>query len=119
MQYIPPPWVSNYVESDVQQDCVQCPRGVSETQTSRFGFPPPSSSSPCCTGPPTSLRNTTGCGEANLRIVGGEEASENQISWQCSIRNSDGSFYGCGATLISCDPVIIISAAQCFQRNNV
>jgi len=34
------------------------------------------------------------------------------------VQNSDGSFYGCGATIISCDPVIIISAAHCFQGSN-
>ena len=56
-----------------------------------------------------------GCGTANLRIVGGVEATENQLPWQCMIQNSDGSFYSCGATIISCDPVIIISAAHCFQ----
>ena len=56
-----------------------------------------------------------GCGTANLRIVGGVETTENQLPWQCMIQNSDGSFYGCGATIISCDPVIIISAAHCFQ----
>ena len=59
-----------------------------------------------------------GCGLVGSRIFGGEEAAENQFPWQCVIKNGDGSFYGCGATLISCDPVIIISAAQCFQRNN-
>ena len=53
------------------------------------------------------------------RIAGGEEAVENQFPWQCVIQNSDGSFYGCGATLISCNPVILISAAQCFKRNNM
>ena len=57
----------------------------------------------------------SGCGTANVRIVGGEEATENQLPWQCMIQNSDGSFYTCGATIISCDPVIIISAAHCFQ----
>ena len=55
-----------------------------------------------------------GCGAANVRIVGGEEAAENQLPWQCMIQNGDGSFYGCGATLISCDPVILVSAAHCF-----
>ena len=50
-----------------------------------------------------------------MRIVGGVEASENQLPWQCMIQNNDGSFYGCGATIISCDPLIIISAAHCFQ----
>ena len=60
-----------------------------------------------------------GCGTANVRIVGGEEASENQLPWQCMIQNSDGSFYGCGASIISCDPVIIISAAHCFDAFNM
>ena len=57
----------------------------------------------------------SGCGTATVRIVGGEEATENQLPWQCMIQNNDGSFYTCGATIISCDPVIIISAAHCFQ----
>ena len=61
------------------------------------------------------LFQTLGCGTANVRIVGGMTATENQLPWQCMIQNSDGSFYGCGATIISCDPVIIISAAHCFQ----
>ena len=109
-KYVPPPFAS----SDV--DCVPCSRGISEPPTSRFGFP---SFKPCCEGPPTTLRNTTGCGQANVRIVGGVEASENQIPWQCSIKNSDGSFYGCAASIISCDPVIIISAAHCFDGLNM
>jgi len=32
----------------------------------------------------------------------------------CSILFSDHKFYGCGATILSCDPVIIVSAAHCF-----
>jgi len=67
---------------------------------------------------PNKLTNTSGCGQATVRIVGGEEATENQLPWQCAIQNSDGSFYTCGATIISCDPVIIISAAHCFQGAN-
>ena len=55
------------------------------------------------------------CGQTTGRIVGGDEATENQLPWQCTIYNSDDSWYGCGATIISCDPVIIISAAHCFQ----
>ena len=59
------------------------------------------------------------CGQATVnRIVGGQEATENQLPWQCSIYNGDGTWYGCGATLISCDPVIIISAAHCFTGAN-
>ena len=55
------------------------------------------------------------CGQTTGRIVGGDEATENQLPWQCAIKNIDDTFYGCGATIISCDPVIIISAAHCFQ----
>ena len=57
----------------------------------------------------------TGCGEVNTRIVGGEEATENQFPWQCAILDSEDRFYGCGATILSCDPVIIVSAAHCFN----
>ena len=57
-----------------------------------------------------------GCGQASVRIVGGQEATENQLPWQCMVQNFDGSFYGCGATLISCDPVILVSAAHCFHN---
>ena len=60
-----------------------------------------------------------GCGQVNSRIVGGQNAQENQFPWQCGILNSDNSFFGCGATIISCDPVIIVSAAHCFQDANV
>jgi len=60
----------------------------------------------------------TGCGQVNTRIVGGEDATENQFPWMCSIFKSDGSWYGCGATIINCDPVIIVSAAHCFLNGN-
>ena len=60
----------------------------------------------------------SGCGVTNSRIVGGQAAVENQFPWQCAILNGDNTWYGCGATLISCDPVIIVSAAHCFQFGN-
>eukprot|EP00090_Calanus_glacialis_P018992 TRINITY_DN2930_c2_g1_i2.p1 TRINITY_DN2930_c2_g1~~TRINITY_DN2930_c2_g1_i2.p1 ORF type:complete len:374 (+),score=80.97 TRINITY_DN2930_c2_g1_i2:72-1193(+) len=64
---------------------------------------------------PSKLYNTTGCGLSNKRIIGGEEARENEFPWMCSVLYSDSEFYGCGATLLSCDPVIIVSAAHCFS----
>jgi len=64
---------------------------------------------------PTKLYNTTGCGSSNNRIIGGEEARENEFPWMCSILYSDFEFYTCGATLLSCDPVVIVSAAHCFS----
>ena len=56
-----------------------------------------------------------GCGVSNTRIVGGQEATENQFPWQCAILDREDIFFGCGATLISCDPLIILTAAQCFE----
>ena len=64
------------------------------------------------------LVHVVDCGVATTRIVGGQDATENQFPWQCLILNSDNTFYGCGASIISCDPLIIVSAAHCFQDND-
>jgi len=61
------------------------------------------------------LQNATTCGAATARIVGGVDTLKNQIPWQCTFYNSDDSWYGCGGTIINCDPTIIVSAAHCFQ----
>lgn len=108
--------------------------GLAEDPSPRFGItigPIVTPSPPCCptttpTSPPpptqppvTRLQNTTGCGEkGSNRIVGGEEAGENEFPWMCAILNSDNSYYTCGATLLSCNPTIIISAAHCFEGTN-
>jgi len=104
--------------------------GLSEDPSPRFGFPVGpviTTAAPCCeaattttaapTQPPiTRLQNATDCGEkGSNRIVGGEEAGENEFPWMCAIMNSDNSFYTCGATLLSCNPTIIVSAAHCFE----
>lgn len=104
--------------------------GLSEDPSPRFGFqvgPVVTTAAPCCeatttttaapTQPPiTRLQNATDCGEkGSNRIVGGEEAGENEFPWMCAILNSDNSFYTCGATLLSCNPTIIVSAAHCFE----
>jgi len=68
-----------------------------------------------CDKPKTVLRNATGCGAATARIVGGADTLENQLPWQCNFYNSDDSWYGCGGTIINCEPTIIVSAAHCFQ----
>ena len=60
----------------------------------------------------------SGCGVTNTRIVGGQDASENQFPWQCAILRSDNRFEG-AATLISCDPVIIVSSAFLFACGNM
>jgi len=110
--------------------------GLAEDPSPRFGFdigPIVTPSPPCCstgttpapataapTQPPlTRLQNATGCGEkGSNRVVGGEEAGENEFPWMCAILNSDNSYYTCGATLISCNPTIIVSAAHCFEGSN-
>jgi len=109
---------------DEVSNSVWTSRGLSENPSPRFGWPPPATTTtaaplPCCGPNANPLANTTDCGQATVnRIVGGQEATENQLPWQCSIYNGDGTWYGCGATLISCDPVIIISAAHCFTGAN-
>merc|ERR1719250_244939 len=109
--------------------------GLAEDPSPRFGFdigPIVTPSPPCCstgttttttaapTQPPlTRLQNATGCGEkGSNRVVGGEEAGENEFPWMCAILNSDNSYYTCGATLLSCNPTIIVSAAHCFEGAN-
>ena len=84
----------------------------------RFGFglnccPAPATTNPA-PGPPT-LTNATRCGLKGAdRIVGGEAAAENEFPWMCAVLNSDNSFFTCGATLLSCDPLIVVTAAHCF-----
>jgi len=106
LRYIPPP-------------CIPCSRSQSQDlrKSARFAFGPQ-----CCdmtegssSSSSGNLMNATRCGVSNTRIVGGQDATENQFPWQCGILKSDDTFDGCGATLISCDPVIIVSAAHCFQ----
>merc|ERR1740124_955175 len=97
-------------------------QGLSEEPSPRFGFQvgPVITTTPGPTQPPISrLQNITGCGEKGRnRIVGGEEAGENEFPWMCGVMNSDNTFYTCGATLLSCNPTIIVSAAHCFEGSN-
>jgi len=68
------------------------------------------------TGP--RLKNATRCGRKSYqRIIGGDITNENEFPWQCALLNSDGSFFGCSAVLLSCDPVILVTAAHCFVQN--
>ena len=70
----------------------------------------------------TQLRNADNCGnlggdgDKNLtKIVNGVVVSENEIPWQLSLLKKDGSWDGCGAILLSCHPLIVITAAHCVQ----
>merc|ERR1719414_2513162 len=48
------------------------------------------------------------------RVTGGQDADDNQFPWQCGILDSNNEFTGCGATLISCEG-ILVTAASCFN----
>ena len=52
----------------------------------------------------------------NDKIIGGVPVLENEIPWQVALLNQDGSWRGCGAILLSCDPVIVITAAHCVTN---
>ena len=57
------------------------------------------------------MQNATDCGRKSLnRILGGVVTQENEFPWQCALLNKDQSFFGCGAVLLSCDPLIIATA---------
>lgn len=55
-------------------------------------------------------------GKDPFKIIGGELTFENEIPWQVAILKSDNSWDGCGALLLSCDPIIVITAAHCVQN---
>ena len=57
-----------------------------------------------------------GDGQNLTKIVGGTVVAENEIPWQVSLLKTDGSWSGCGAILLSCDPLIVITAAHCVDR---
>jgi len=135
IRYVPPP----------AKQCIPCKRSeeersrgsiwnqmyrdtfedMSESKSPRFDLPIIIN---CCettttttSAPATAsrLKNATDCGiKGANRIVGGEEAAENEFPWMCAVLNSDDTFYTCGATLISCDPPILVSAAHCFEGEN-
>ena len=66
------------------------------------------------------LDNATDCGhKGRSRVVGGSEAGQHEFPWHCALLNSEGKFYGCSATLISCDPVIAVTAAHCVPAINL
>lgn len=51
------------------------------------------------------------------RIVGGVLATENEFPWQVALMTRNDAWSGCGAILLSCDPVIVLSAAHCISKS--
>jgi len=97
------------------------------THQGRFFF-----GSPCCSttkDSPERLKNATECGRkggtapyekvVGEKVVGGIPAAENEIPWQVGVMWQNETWLGCGAILLSCDPVIVVSAAHCFHRFNL
>jgi len=126
-KYVPPADskidVVSTATSNRQTACVPCKRGIglSEGPSSKFLWgttaapTTTTTSAPCCADTGAKLQNATACGAATTRIVGGVDATENQLPWQCTFYKTDGTWYGCGGTIINCNPTIIVSAAHCFQ----
>lgn len=112
--------------------CRECGRslryeGLGLEKSPKFLF----ADAPCCDAS-ASLLEVAQCGIANPdinRVAGGSEASsENNLPWQCAIMKTDPTsttdtdnlaFTGCAATLISCSPGILVTAASCFQKSGV
>ena len=54
-------------------------------------------------------------GKGPFRVIGGNVTQENEIPWQVAmLRKTDG-WHGCGAALLSCDPLIVVTAAHCVE----
>ena len=77
------------------------------------------------------MKNATECGrkggsapylhqdDTDTKIIGGVQALENEFPWQVAILHANNTWRGCGAILLSCDPVIVVSAAHCFITGSV
>merc|ERR1712106_239253 len=102
--------------------CRECDRGEGSSQ-SRFFI-----NTDCCSQTQNSnkvglrlrLKNATDCGrrggKASLgKIVGGTTVLENELPWQVALISSLDTWWGCGAVLLSCDPLIVVTAAHCVQ----
>ena len=73
------------------------------------------------------MQNATDCGrkggtapylhkdDEDPKIIGGVPALENEFPWQVAVMTQNDTWRGCGAILLSCDPVIVVSAAHCFK----
>ena len=56
-------------------------------------------------------------GSNRSRIIGGTLTGWGEIPWQVAILKEDFTTWdGCGGVLLSCDPVIIVTAAHCVYK---
>ena len=68
------------------------------------------------------LRNATRCGRKGGsksgvvgHVVGGAVARNNELPWHVSMLRSHEGWAGCSAALLSCDPVVVVTAAHCVE----
>ena len=47
------------------------------------------------------------------------EYSEVDVPWMCGIIRSDNRWRGCGATLLGCNPAVLVTAAHCLTGLNM
>ena len=77
---------------------------------------------PCCSEDEDDMevprmKNASQCGKKSLnRILGGVVTQDNEFPWHCALLNTDQSFFGCSAVLLSCEPLILATAAHCFVQ---
>lgn len=56
-------------------------------------------------------------GSNRSRVIGGTLTARGEIPWQVAILKEDYTTWdGCGGVLLSCDPVIIVTAAHCVYK---
>jgi len=111
-------------ETELSDNCRQC--SEEEAGAGRFFWATTSvedmNDLPCCNRKERRrLANATDCGQKpyHNRILGGIVSKEHEFPWHCALLKKDGSFHGCGAVLLSCEPeVIIATAAHCFVRES-
>ena len=68
------------------------------------------------------LINTTRCGRKGgtrssltAHVVGGDVARENELPWHVSMLRTSEGWHGCSATLLSCSPPVVLTAAHCVE----
>ena len=56
-----------------------------------------------------------GLTDDGIRVVGGGITRENELPWHVALLRKNNGWHGCGAALLSCDPVIVVTAAHCVE----